>query len=991
MSRLEQGEFSRRLKCGVSSVAVALAVFAVAGAAHAEDGQGSGQGQGQGAGQQAAPPPAKGPAAKPAGGDKSSQVSEVVVTGFRNSLAKAINIKRNADSEVDTILAEDIGKFPDLNLAESLQRIPGVAISREGGEGREITVRGLGPQYTRVLIDGMEALTTVGSPDSDGGVNRTRAFDFNVFSSDLFNQLTLRKTAEGNLEEGALGATVEMTTAHPLDYDGLRFIVQAKGDYNSLAGATRPRGSLLWSNTFGDGHFGALFSLSYGERRYDDAGASTVRWDEGNVLNTGGSNVGFGKVLGTNCQVSPLPAVCATADSALHPRFPRWDFYQDDERRLGATASFQWKPDDNNLFTLDYLHSRWDATRQEQYLEAPGFSGTGKCTNVNTCTSIANISVLSENIVNGVMQSGTFNGVDTRVEDRYDVMHTEFDQVTLHGQHTFNDQWSMDEMFGTSTSDFANPVQTTLGFDQYNVQGLQYSFAGSRIPLLNFGAANLTSGGPWVLTEVRERPQTDNNNFDSGQWNLHWRPSDAFSVSAGLSFKEYDFKTTSLRLVNGETVTATNAYKGLLAIPISSYDQTINFANAIGADIPKGSTTTTITPDVFKAASLFGLYSSSLFALSTTGDLGDNAMEKEHDWDAYIQADFKFDLLGHPLTGNFGMRDVTTDQFSQGYSFVASVLRPDDSSRSYNNFLPSLNLAWQTSDDTIVRFAAARVMARPNLTDLLASTSVTVSGSNFTVKTGNPALNPFLANSYDLDWEWYPAHGSLLSLAVFHKDILSLVTTKVQNLVFHNNPFGIPDSAAIAACGSAPGCSPDAVWQFSVPVNTPGGGVNGVEINYQQQFTMLPGLLSHTGALLNLTYVDSSVLYPTSTAGKFVSNNLLGLSRYSANATLYYEDAKWSVRVSGDSLPLEISEPGPRQGSRHQRGWIRRDLQPRRLDPVHGERPPEAFVGRGQPHRPVREPVRRHRPRLADVLPPHRKRHPVRPPVAVLSYGFFPD
>jgi iron complex outermembrane receptor protein len=915
MSRL-QGDFSRRLKCGVSSVAMALAVFTAAGAAHADD-QGSGQGAGEGAGQQT-PPPAQGPAAKPAG--QANQVSEVVVTGFRNSLAKAINIKRDADSEVDTILAEDIGKFPDLNLAESLQRIPGVAISREGGEGREITVRGLGPQYTRVLINGMEALTTVGSPDSDGGVNRTRAFDFNVFSSDLFNQLTLRKTAEGNLEEGALGATVEMSTAHPLDYNGFRFIAQAKGDYNTLASETGPRASMLMSDTWDDGHFGALVSLSYGERKYDDAGASTVRWDEGNVLNTGTSGthtlVGFGSVLGTNCQVFPLPTVCATADAALHPRFPRYDFYQDDEKRTGATASFQWKPDDNNLFSLDYLHSYWWATRQEQYLEAPGFSGTGKCTNVNTCTSIANISVLSENIVNGVMEGGTFNGVDTRVEDRYDVMHTEFDQITLHGQTKFNDQWSMDELVGASISNFDNPIQTTLGYDQFNVQGFQYNFANSRVPLLNFGSANLTSSGPWVLTEVRERPQSTDNDFDTAQWNLHWRPSDNFALSAGLSYKEYTFQATSLRLVNGETVTSTNAYKSLLSIPISSYDQVINFANATGANVPGGSTPTTITPDVFKAASLFGLYTSSLFALSTTGDLGDNATEKEHDYGAYAQADFKFDLLGHPLSGNFGMRDVRTDQFSQGFSFVANVLRADDSSRSYNNFLPSMNLAWQTSDDTIVRFAAARVMARPNLTDLLASTSVTVSGSNFTVKTGNPALNPFLANSYDLDWEWYPSRGTMLSVAVFHKDILSLVTTKVQNLVFHGNPFGIPDSAAIAACGSAPGCSPSAVWQFSVPVNTPGGGVNGLEINYQQQFTMLPGFLSHTGALLNLTYVDSSVLYPTATAGKFVSDDLLGLSRYSANATLYYEDPKWSVRVSGAFRSKYLSAvPGKEVGT----------------------------------------------------------------------------
>ncbi len=129
---------------------------------------------------------------------KDSELTEIVVTGYRSSLEQAINLKRDMNAEIDSILAEDIGKFPDQNLAESLQRIPGVAITREEGEGRQITVRGLGPQYTRVRINGMEALTTTGGPDNEGGVNRTRAFDFNIFSSDLFNSLTVRKTAEAS-------------------------------------------------------------------------------------------------------------------------------------------------------------------------------------------------------------------------------------------------------------------------------------------------------------------------------------------------------------------------------------------------------------------------------------------------------------------------------------------------------------------------------------------------------------------------------------------------------------------------------------------------------------------------------------------------------------------------------------------------------------------------------------------------------------------------
>ena len=832
-------------------------------------------------------------------------MSEVVVTGFRNSLAQAITVKRNTTAEIDTILAEDIGKFPDLNLAESLQRIPGVSITREGGEGRQITVRGLGPQYTRTRINGMEALATIGSPDNDGGVNRTRSFDFTVFASDLFNSLSVLKTSEADVDEGSLGATVDLHTAEPFDYRKFTLIAAAKGDYNDLAKTTGPRATFLISNTFDDGKIGALFSLAYSQRKFDDTGSSTVRWDEGNVLSTGGTTaaplVGFGSVLGTNCQVFPLPAACTAADSALHPRFPRYDLYHDDQERIGATASFQWAPDDNNLFTLDALHSFWGGSRQEQYLEAPGFSGTGKCASVLTCTSIANIKVLSDDITPlGVMDSGTFNGVDTRVEDRVDHMHTNFDQVTLNGKHDLNDQFSLDELVGWSRSDFENPIQTTLGYDQYNVQGFSYSYANSRIPLLNFGSANLTSAGPWVLTEVRERPQGDINGYETGQFNLHFKPADAINFTGGFDYKEFDFKTTSLRLVNGESVTSSNAYASLQATPISSYSQTATL-NGSGVNAPTGSSTTWITPSVALAQGIFGLYSNPLFALSDTGDLGDNAGVVERDYGGYVQGDFHFDLLGRNLRGNVGVRDVETEQHSNGFTFVGGVQQAVTSDRTYNEILPSLNLDWDVRDDMVLRFSAARVMARPDLTSLVASTSVTVSGTSLSVKTGNPDLMPFLAWSYDLAWEWYPAHGAIVSIALFRKDISTLVTTKTENIPFTGNPFGVPDSAAIAACGTTPGCSPAATWAFSVPQNTPGGWVEGLEVNYQQPFTFLPGFLTHTGLLLNFTYADSSVIYPTGLAAPApatTTNQLLGLSKYAANGTLYYEDDRLSARVS---------------------------------------------------------------------------------------------
>jgi iron complex outermembrane recepter protein len=847
-------------------------------------------------------------------------LTEVVVTGYRNSLEQAINIKQNMSAEADTILAEDIGKFPDQNLAESLQRIPGVAVTREEGEGREITVRGLGPQFTRVRINGMETLTTTGGPDNEGGVNRTRSFDFNIFSSDLFNSLTVRKTSEADVDEGSLGATVDLKTAHPLDYNKFVLITQAKADYNDLSSTTGPQASGLISNVFDDGKFGALASISWSKRDYLDTGASTVRWDQAQVLKTGStpfgaSPYGFGSVLGTPCTgtAATLPAVCQQADDSFHARFPRYDYFQDSESRLGATASLQWKPTDGNLFSLDVLHSYYQEDRQEQYLEQPGLSGQGTCPNPASSTSVGCINVLSENINNqGVMTSGTFSGVDTRVEDRVDHLHTNFTQVTLNGEHTLSSRWSLDELIGYSDSRFANPVQTTLGWDQYN-QTVSYNFANSRIPYLNFGSENVGATGPWVLTEVRERPQTTTNQFKNVALNLHFKPNDIVKLSGGLQFKEYDFETTSLRLVNGETVTGTNVYAALRGVPISSYAQTLNYLNGAGVNVPAGSTTTWATPSVGLAQQALGIYSNSnLFALSTAGDLGDNVDVTERDYGGYLQMDFKSQLLSRELRGNVGVRFVDTNQWSQGYS---SSLLPITASRSYSNVLPALNLVWALRDDFLTRFAYSRDLSRPNLTDVAASTSVTVSGSSYNVKTGNPNILPFLANAYDLSFEWYPAPGTLLSVAPFRKDVLRFTSTQTVNTVFNGNPFGVPNSLAISACGSTPGCSPNATWAFSVPVNSPGGEVNGVEFNYQQPFTFLPGPLRNLGTLLNYTYVTSKVRYLTG-PNTYVTNELEGLSKDTAGATLYYENPRWSVRVSGAYRSRYLTQvPGQEVGT----------------------------------------------------------------------------
>ncbi|WP_304187521.1 TonB-dependent receptor, partial [Phenylobacterium aquaticum] len=483
--------------------------------------------------------------------DKPAEVEEIVVTGFRGSLQQALVLKRDSAVAADTILAEDIGKFPDLNLSESIQRISGVAIARDGGEGRQISVRGLGPQFTRVRINGMEALTTTGGTDSSGGTNRGRSFDFNIFASDLFNSITVQKTASAETEEGSLGATVDLKTARPLDYGKFTFVASAQGSHNDLSGETKPRAAAMIANSWADGTFGALLSVAYTKRSLLDVGTSTVRWAPGTSFSPGFDALPNGAGLPTTVN----PAAAAN-NAALHPRFPRFDKYTEEQERLGATLDLQWKPSDQTELSFDMLYADLKGTREEQYLEAPSFSVGGACTaaNVNAGCGIADTNVLSSTInAQNVMVAGTFNDVDLRVEDRFDQLETKFTQYSLNFTHEFSDTLRVHAIAGHSKSAHDNPIQTTLTFDQFNVDGYSYDYTQGRVPLITYGTANLTDPAAWKLTQVRLRPQTADNTYDTVQGDVEFNMTDNITLKGGFTWKKYDFITTEMLRSNGTT------------------------------------------------------------------------------------------------------------------------------------------------------------------------------------------------------------------------------------------------------------------------------------------------------------------------------------------------------------------------------------------------------------------------------------------------------
>ncbi|AYV46537.1 TonB-dependent receptor [Caulobacter flavus] len=816
---------------------------------------------------QEAPPPAAEPA--------SDEVEAIVVTGFRASLQSAINLKRNESGVVDAIKAEDIAQFPDLNLAESLQRIPGVSISRINGEGRQITVRGLGSEYTRVRINGMEAISTTGGTANSGGTNRGRGFDFNVFASDLFNSIAVRKTASADVEEGSLGATVDLTTAKAFDSGKPQLVLSAGASYNDLSEKTTPRVSVLASNVFFDGKVGALLSVAYEERHLKEEGANITRWA------TGASNGGFNSA-------STVPGyTVAQINSAniFAPRIPGYVSYDIESKRLGIAGSLQYKPNSDTQVTLDALYAYLAGTRKEAQLQAIGLSraNTGKPQ-----------TIIRDGVVeNGNLVYARMDNVDLRTQAAYDELNTEFKQFTLSGTHDFSGSLRVGMLAGYSDSTFTQPISTIVTFDRANSQNYQYDFRKGRAPQILLGF-DPTDPANWASTngtsEVRIRPQFVENQFSTAKVYGEWDLNENLRLKAGLDWRKFEYDSY------GQYRTSETVVQTLTPAQLASVSKVFTGFGR-NMDLPEGNFTSWLIPDIDKYAALLGIYSNSgIYALTDTNNSsarGQYGAVEEQDYGAYVQAEFKFDAFGLPFRGDAGVRRVHTEQESAGYAAVAGAIQRVDVARDYDLTLPSFNLAADLSDTVVARVSAAQTIARPGIGSLSPGGDVAVQGANRTYSSGNPYLTPTKSDNLDFSLEWYREKGAMIALGVFYKRIDTFVATLRREAVY--NTLGLPDSLLTGT-----GATTDQVFQVTQPVNSDGGDLKGFEINIQQPFTFLPGFWSNFGVVANYTYVDSKIEYLTSTTpgAPTVNATLVGLSKNAANLTLYYETPKWSVRGS---------------------------------------------------------------------------------------------
>lgn len=855
--------------------------------------------------------------------DAPQQMQTVQVTGLRASLESALNAKRQDNGIVDVIKAEDMGKFPDTNLAESLQRVPGVVIDRDAGEGRNITVRGLGQDFTRVRINGIEGLATTGGTDSSGGTNRGRGFDFNVFASELFSSLTVRKSSSADVDEGSLGATVDLQTLRPFDLRGFNATIAAKGKYNDGSEKVDPRVAFMLSNTLMDRTLGVLVSGAFSKRRVLEDGFSTVRWDNGPSSGgwcapqgvTANPSNSTATTCGPAAQGVPrLPASQAATDAYnaasnpnnFHPRLPRYGRLTHDQDRLGLTASVQWRPQRGTLLTFDMLYSKLEATRQEDFLEAISFSRSA------SQGGKPQISVVEAQYApNGALLYGKYNGVDIRSESRFDELNTTFTQPTLTLEHKINDSWSMSAKVGRANSKFRNPVQTTVTLDALNVNGYTLDFRqDARAAIIGYPFDPMSANGPLGIigvpqatsgaqpttvantttSEIRIRPQGATNVNDVAQFDLAWEANDKLTFKGGVNRKKYESDTYEFRRVNqNDTMFAPPAGSANLTSTLTGFGQ----GNVSGWLIPNLSAIAAaydIYCNCIKAGPAGGPGDFTLSSITNGNARGNNRTVTERDDGFYLMGEFKYDLWDIPVRGNVGVRYVKTELEAIGYQALGGGTAVKVN-HDYTDTLPSFNVAANLTQDFIVRFGAAKVMTRPQLGFLSPGGTISTTGT-LTINTGNPLLKPFRAKTFDSSFEYYFGKNAFVGVGLFQKNIDTYIQSLRNQMPFRAT--GLPLSLLPA------NFTGEEEFAVTAPINTDGGKLKGVEINYQQPFTFLPGWGRNFGTVLNYTKVSSKIEYAVSaTSNERIVDDLLNLSPKSWNATLYYDDGKFSARVSG--------------------------------------------------------------------------------------------
>ncbi|MBS3745870.1 MAG: TonB-dependent receptor [Wenzhouxiangellaceae bacterium] len=896
-------------------------------------------------------------------------VDRMVVTGYRGSVMRAMGRKRNSIGVVDSITAEDIGDFPDQNLAESLQRIPGVAIDRNNNEGSQITVRGLGPEFNLVTLNG-RSMPTAGS----------RSFDFADLATMGISAVDVYKTPQSELPSGGIGATVNILTPRPLDRPGFRAVISGKAvhetsstdaDVGNLDEVT-PEIEGLYSQTFFDDKFGIFLSGAYQERDNREENAEVANWSPATAATAGAINNPFaaGNVTNNNQRTDGV---------FWHPQNIGYGWSDLQRERINGQLVLQFAPTDRITATLDYTYSRVEREADRNsvgvWFECPNIDATinenGTVTEVSQAcgdfsTNVARDHTIKEN--NQIGFNVEFQATDSLAFTAdYHASSSELRGGDINGRPGS----SANLIIGNTACDWCGFVDGagpfTAAIDRQTVR-----YPGAGVPLFDVSFRSTgPDGGPQEgllrqdIGSLFGQAFNVNNDNDikqlqlGGTWsNLSGGALDSISFGYDRTEQEFDqinafsgllpagFWLTSAQYWDDEAFTEGSfggllddfgnggdfAFEQFFTAPLGFL---INGFETVGADnFPccYWPDTNFWTEDFQDPSGERGL-----FWPGPLGNSGQSSVNEDLDA-AYVRADFEDTFNGMPYNASVGLRWETAETVSFGqerppeaivwvggdeftYDFVGEPqLRRGTGSSDF--WLPSFAFALEVVPDVIARAAYSRSISRPPIGALGPNRSFDGApniGSK-SVSSGNPDLQPFVSDNFDLSLEWYYAPGSYASVGFFNKlvDNFLISTTVERTFEGLRDPFlgplaeqareelaaeGInPDNAAVfrrmnAIRGAEPNApirqSPDdplALFRVTTTTNAEEGDLYGFEFAVQHLFGR-----SGWGVQANATLVEGDVDADPNVVDQ--SFALPGLSD-TANLVLFYETERFSGRVA---------------------------------------------------------------------------------------------
>ena len=772
-----------------------------------------------------------------------TEIEEIVVVGIRRSLRDSLTAKQMSNAVIDVVSAEDVGKFPDKNLAEAIQRVPGVVINREYGEGERVSIRGTAPNLTRTLYNG-HTLATADWFLLDQ-LNTTRSFNYLMLPADIIGQVEVMKSSQANIEEGGVGGVVNVKTRNPLDLEPFRVYLNAQAVHTELAGETDPHlsGLVSWKNA--DETFGVLAGLVRHERN--------IRRDGVEVLGYFRTDADPGP--GTREVQTP-----SLIGSAL---------FEQERIRTGANIAMQWRPSDRLEFNLTGLYSQFSADNINQNFMAWGIRALGNGGTLTNAT-IANDTAVAGTIASRNNGREDFGAVYDAIDREAKAETRNLDLLT---SFEINDRWSARARIGYTDAIGNTDNQVFVEFGA--PAAFDYDLRGSA-PQVTFRNVNpLTPNDmQFIFSSLHEINNDDSEAYVylDGNYALNgnWLSSIDFGVKATAHERELVFNATTY---GGFHVPINTTPASTFAGPMTPAD----FLNGIAApgtlraywQIDRGATRNLLFDNLRNTRRI--LYPQQSFSVDED-TLGGYAM-------ANIDAG--------SWRGNLGLRVVHTEQSSRGnLSSPQGQIQnaygnydPVRADRSYTDVMPSVNLTYEYNDNILYRFAAARVMTRPDFTDITPRSSLNPGA--LTGTSGNPNLDPYRANQAEAAIEWYSDSQDALSFALFYKDIQSFIADRPVDRILQISA----DSPPNAGCTASGTIANLFNCPFTINERTNGGGgrVMGAEVSGVWTFDNGFGLQA------NYTYADSEA---------DSGDPLPGASEHQYNFTGFYENDALSARLS---------------------------------------------------------------------------------------------